>query len=708
VSTVQVPELLPILYRLRDVDRGGALEALLALVEEQARIVKDDVEGLWDDLFVETCRDWVIPYIGDLLGNVPLYEVVRGRRADVAKTIYYRRRKGVLPMLEELAADVTGWYAHAVACFELLGWTQNLNHLRYSRAPESTLPSHVNPPAVDRVGFANVRTRDAMDRLGGPFEETTHTVDVRRMTQTEGRYGIHKVAYFLWRLEAFRLARTTAHRVATADPHRYTFSSLGNPTPLFSRPAPPSIDRDIAGEGNIPGPIRPLAFHAAPGDWYGAGASFIVHGVGVGDLLCKDLRAWAAPPPSKIAIDVKRGRIMFGTSKAPANDPQVSYRYGFSARIGGGPYPRERRRDLAPGVAPARGEIDAVDDPDAWGFVLHVAKSGAPFTTLNAALLAWDPVNQPRTVIQIDDSATYNFPGGGQSVPTAPAGAQLRIQAQNRERPTLVGDLVIPTTGLAHLTLDGLLLAGSVQLQGELDELVVRHCTLVPGIRLKESGAPLHPELAALTAVAVTRPRDVVIERSILGPIRLPAELHTLRVTDSIVDAPAGPPQRVALAANDTGTQPGPETTVERSTVFGAVHIRELRLGSNAIFVDGALTCDRRQAGCVRFSYVDTAISSTPRRYRCQPDLALENVLPADEALVRARVRPVFTSVRYGEPGYAQLAVGGPCEIATGADDGSEMGAFSHLRQPQRVANLRLRLEEYLPFGLEPGLVYVT
>ena len=34
------------------------------------------------------------------------------------------------------------------------------------------------------------------------------------------------------------------------------------------------------------------------------------------------------------------------------------------------------------------------------------------------------------------------------------------------------------------------------------------------------------------------------------------------------------------------------------------------------------------------------------------------------------------------------------------------MGAFSHLKQPQR--NLRLRLGEYLPFGLEPGLIYVT
>jgi hypothetical protein len=51
---------------------------------------------------------------------------------------------------------------------------------------------------------------------------------------------------------------------------------------------------------------------------------------------------------------------------------------------------------------------------------------------------------------------------------------------------------------------------------------------------------------------------------------------------------------------------------------------------------------------------------------------------------------------------------GGPAEIATGAEDGSEMGAYCHLKQPQREANLRLRLEEYLPFGLEAGIIYVT
>jgi hypothetical protein len=42
-----------------------------------------------------------------------------------------------------------------------------------------------------------------------------------------------------------------------------------------------------------------------------------------------------------------------------------------------------------------------------------------------------------------------------------------------------------------------------------------------------------------------------------------------------------------------------------------------------------------------------------------------------------------------------------------GASDESEMGAFSYLQQPQRDANLRRVLEEFLPLGLETDIIYI-
>jgi hypothetical protein len=137
------------------------------------------------------------------------------------------------------------------------------------------------------------------------------------------------------------------------------------------------------------------------------------------------------------------------------------------------------------------------------------------------------------------------------------------------------------------------------------------------------------------------------------------------------------------------------------------VHVEALPLASETIFTK-LVTTDRLQSGCVRFSYLPFG-SRAPRIYRCQPQLATDATTdPLEQETLRARLRPDFTSKRYGDSGYAQLSAACPGEIRTGAEDGSEMGAFSGLAQPQREANLRIRLDEYLPAGREGGLIYVT
>ena len=121
----------------------------------------------------------------------------------------------------------------------------------------------------------------------------------------------------------------------------------------------------------------------------------------------------------------------------------------------------------------------------------------------------------------------------------------------------------------------------------------------------------------------------------------------------------------------------------------------------------------------MQYSHVPSG-SQTPRRFQCQPDLALgarakefgfdsPGDLPANVyAEVAWSVRPQFTSIHYGNPAYAQLAQVCVWSIRSGADDGSEMGAFCMLQQPQRESNLRIALEEYLRFGLEAGIFYVS
>jgi hypothetical protein len=156
-----------------------------------------------------------------------------------------------------------------------------------------------------------------------------------------------------------------------------------------------------------------------------------------------------------------------------------------------------------------------------------------------------------------------------------------------------------------------------------------------------------------------------------------------LRLTDSIIDGGSG----AAITA-------GP-AEIDSCTIFGTSTLRTLE-ASNSIFT-GNVTVARRQAGCVRFCYLPLG-SRAPRRYRCQPK----------DALAAKRVFPAFSSATYGEPDYAQLAVGCPEEILTGADDEGELGAWHFLQTTQRLANLRASLDEFLRFGLEAGVFLVT
>lgn len=687
---------LPAIYRLRDHEQGQPLRALMSILETELENMEVDIEGLYEDWFIETCANWVVPYIGDLVGNRPLHEVIQRQRADVAKTLYYRRRKGKLAVIEELARDVTGWGAHAVEFFQLLGWTQNLNHLRYQMSPN---PDTRFPNAMDRVGTVNLRNLDALDRLDGPFDTLTHTVDVRPPSSMEGWHNLRNIGIFLWRLQHYTLENVPA-RHATANTYGYHFHPYRNPAPLFNDPLREGKEFGLTEEIHVAGPIRPLSFREDVSRFYGAdrGLLIIKDGITVPatDIICQNLSDWNAPPAGKVAIDVRHARLAFAPGEEPASPPLVTFTYGFSADLGGGPYDRQ----------------DTLSQPDPAPLLLTVAK-GTPLSTLQLALGEWELQGKPPCQIRIADNGIY----GGNLDILLPANGWLAVEAENGLRPTIrpvgLSSLTAPDEG-AELTLNGLSVEGGFQLNGAL-KLDLRHCTLVPGRWLTDDGKPAFPDEDSLKVGTVHPEMTVTASKCILGPIRLPDTIENLTIQDSILDAPmVGLAHRPALAADDTGNLPGPPTTLMRCTVFGPVHVRELT-ASEVIFVH-RVWAQRRQTGCVRFSYLPPG-SATPRRYRCQPDLALSSradalglsVLPPDErTLILSRVRPEFTSERFGAPAYAQLHLGCAAEITTGADDGAEMGAFNLLKNPQREANLRIRLDEYLPFGLNPGLIYVT
>jgi len=182
---------------------------------------------------------------------------------------------------------------------------------------------------------------------------------------------------------------------------------------------------------------------------------------------------------------------------------------------------------------------------------------------------------------------------------------------------------------------------------------------------------------------------EISIEHSILGPLYLPATTESLRLRHSIVDNGSG----YAIAAGNTGAQPGPALKLERSTIFGRVHARKVT-ACDVIFT-GPLTAPSPETpDQMQHSYVPEG--STTLEGGPHPSIST-GITP-----------PRFTSTRYGDPAYAQLSLDCPPQIRGGAADSSEMGAFHDLHQLRAEANLREALEEYLPLGLHASIFYVT
>lgn len=704
LTAERIYTLLPAIYRLRDNAHGEPLRALIGAFAEQLEALEENVEQLYDDQFIETCADWVAPYIGTLIGYRPLHGVapkVASPRAEVANTIGYRRRKGTALMLEQLAGDVTGWPARAVEFFELLTTTQYMKHTR-----------------LHAKATADLRDIGATFRVGGAFASFAHTAEMRAPEDRSGKYNIPNIGIFLWRLVPLRLSRIPL----TPDPgdtsgRRFRFNPLGADIQLFRRNRTEASISHLADPINVPEPLsvrltalavkKSLASTTtAPDeivdDDYGLGESFVLFREGqsdpvpVGDIRISDLRdvfdgggtfaGWnheATVQAGQIGVDPERGRVLLG--EASDGPLLATFHFGLTREIGGGEYER----------SPANVDAAAQQLTISGGAALQ---PGLDALAPGGRLSIGDSFTYQETpVLRVDGEADEQAPGH-----------VVVVAAINGVRPLIAagGEIVVDIGARGKLVLDGLVISGGAlrvvapAAGSSPVELVLRDCTLVPGLTLDpdgSAGSPGEPSLIVEHPFA-----KVTLERCITGSLRL-VEDAEIEMRDCIVDA--GSPEGVAFSgvADD---EAGATLTANECTIVGKVRVRQIALASNCIFFarlgpapgetwQAAVLVDRRQEGCMRFSYVPSG-SITPRRYRC---------VPSDD---HPHAFPHFTSLRYGTAPYGQLLRVTDEAIRAGADDGGEMGVLHALFQPQRETNLRIRLEEYLRFGLRAGFFYAS
>lgn len=544
--------LIPAIYRTLDTDAfnaNGPLREMVNRIGAQAAVLRRSIDRLWEDQSIETCDDWVIAYIGDLVAtNLVASLDARGQRIDVAKTIYYRRRKGTLAILEEIAADITGWNARVVEFFRRMGRTRHNFDPQVAGSLTLLLEEGLTGywTHTRAGGWADLRNAYGATQTQTAFDEFSHVADFRQGVDMAGWHNISHLGVFLWRLYSFAMDQSTP--VAdTVCPGRFTFDPTGRNIPLFaaaSRTSASYGDNWVSPqEWQLPGEIARLllqeallqpsaiplyATSDASGDLTPNSMGVFTGSAAGYTLLASSLFLDAE---KHTTIHPERGR--FQVVGGPGGPYFVTYNYGFSSTIGAGPFDR-RLPDVA-----------AIAQP-------------SPVVTVSGGTAITGPAGTGTAMIQ--DSLTYN------TVNDVPGIANVTLQAAPQKRPVLrlpapsaAGASAWTLTGAGAqsvLVLDGLLVSGGdIVLSGSFASVTLTCCTLDPGNagdtavfansvdqRLLPCHLWIEAEIATLT-----------VDRCITGPIhtRKGGSVETLSVNDSIIQGIRTSDPTQPLTVND-------------------------------------------------------------------------------------------------------------------------------------------------------------
>ena len=402
-------------------------------------------------------------------------------RAEVANTIRFRRRKGTVSVLEQLAADVTGWPAHAVEFFELLVATQYMNHVRPHAAATTDLAQR-GPLELSGTFQA------------GAFDTFAHTAEMRRIpiaAATTSRTSASSSG-------ACRRSGSRACRSSTSTaPARASASTRsGRTSPCSTHRAPSRTITHLAEPLDVPCRCC-AASRRRTWELYGAGRSLLlevetrgVDAIPAADIRICDLsddpaaRARGFTPragDTHVAVDPVLGRVAFAAAPATGETRLATFHYGPALAVGGGGYDR--------GTTRSSWCTPSCPSPAA-------ARSG-PARVGRRRRRRADP-GQPDLRRAGDD---HHDPAAGERRRPRPV-----LRSANRRARFRVGPAQ-PRDGPGHDdVLNGLVLAGAPLVieesaDAETRRLVLRHCTLVPASRATRTAGrtrrPREPDRAA-------------------------------------------------------------------------------------------------------------------------------------------------------------------------------------------------------------------
>jgi hypothetical protein len=245
---------IPAMHRLPDQPPAGRgeLKRMLDVLAVPLAVLRQSIQELHADFFIDTADDEMIPFLAGMVGTDLVFPDPDSNRRDVRGTVGWRRRKGTPSALQEMGSELT---AQSVVLIE--GWkrvqvTQDLNQLR----PERVI-TQLRPAVV-------------AEQVSGPLDAVSHSVDVRAISARTGRYHPKDVTHYVQPTITFPLIGGTATSLTVPGSDlRYAMDPLGVHRALLARrpegERSPFLDR-----------IQERHFAADPGRWFGQESGFTI------------------------------------------------------------------------------------------------------------------------------------------------------------------------------------------------------------------------------------------------------------------------------------------------------------------------------------------------------------------------------------------------------------------------------------------------
>lgn len=649
------------------------LAVLLAVLQSQADAIATNIDLLYQSWFIETCDNWTVSYIAELLAipeSLSDARFISRHRALVANALAYRSYRGTAAALACAIQDASGWPVQLVE-----GISKQFTSV------QGNIPSRRQPTLIE------LGEEDSVVEPSDPFspDHTSYSVYLTPITPPTGK---DQIALYYWRE---KLTENTYVEATPIDDGLFYLDPVLREVPLLiPHTSIPLPGNSLPHQLPIPLPLTRTAFsdltkinsrkQLSPFTLFIDGQIVPSSKIISADLgprfQEKDTENLldTTSDDSFVLVDPERGIVKpFWTAK----DNQHSIRLHASSwtattgNYGGGIYDRSARMVLPDAVT---WSVLVTDAATTTLSSAPPAGYDAVYPTVNDALTAWGKNKFTEIIVHLADNNRHKLPDT--KITLTDNNKTLVIQAAQGFTPSLSGNLSVSSIVSGEIWISGCFLRGSVFFENDLNATFV-DCTMWPvgntAIQYKKT-----------TSDSQTRGYcQINLDHCICGPLILPGKDCDLSISDSIIDgcdgpALSGPTDIIVENSGETTKKPiGAILSATTTTFLGDVYTLQL-LETRDTLLKGAL--------------------HTPRNSWKNPSDGIwitENQPQATQ----------FVSLTPGSAGYAVLGQENPISVLQGGSSGSEFGVFHDQFNAKRFQAIDLAIQDYCPVDMQVTLI---